>query len=254
MKLKNLLFVAILILGTTGVFAQISKMAPKVVLIGIGEKNPTLDESKYPNLEFYYTPGLKSNATASATTKSALSIAGVAKETFSGEPKFIETIWNEKQMQKGFMLFDKNGLCVTQGYEITRQGGDIGRRLCADKDKLQDHLKDYVKKEKEGKKSKKDMKMKKSDFMIGHNMPEFNVVTPSGEEKPINDIIKGQPTLVVFFQLASDVDIEEGKKSDQSDKSGKELFAAATQAAAGADLTQVFVELESQFFNYDARD
>ena len=254
MKLKNLLIIAFLTLGSFSVFAQISKMAPKVVIIGIGEKNPTFDESRYPDLEFYYTPELESNGTASATAKSAFAMSGVAKETFSGEPEFLATIWNEKDLKEAFMLFDKNGVCVTQGYDLGRQGGDIGNRLCVDKDKLENHLKDYVKKGKEGKESKKEMKIKKSDFMIGYKMPDFKVVNPNDEEKSINEIINGQPTLVIFFQLSSDIDTEEGKKADQSSKSGKEFFASMTQAAAGADLTEIFRNLENQFFNHSVRD
>jgi len=242
MKLKNLLFIAILTLGSSTLFAQISKIAPKVVILGIGEKNPTLDESQYPNLEFYYTSALISNATIDD------------KETFSGEPEFLATLWNDKNMKEAFMLFDKNGVCVTQGYRILSQNADIGAKLCVDKDNLQNHLKNYVKKGKEGKESSKEMKLKKSDFMIGYKMPEFNVVTPTGEEKSINSILTGQPTLIVFFQLSSDIDIAEGKEADQSGKSGKQFFAAMAQGAAGSKTTKLFVNLESQFFNYDTRD
>ncbi|MCD4834643.1 MAG: hypothetical protein K8R31_12655 [Bacteroidales bacterium] len=238
MKLKNLLFIAILTLGSSTLFAQISKLAPKVVVIGIGEKNSTLDESQYPNLKFYYTPEL----------------INIAEETFSGKPEFLVTLGNDKNLKETFMLFDKNGVCVTQGYRLLSQNNDIGAKLCVDKDNLQNHLKTYVKKEKEGKASSKEMKLKKSDYMIGYKMPEFNVVTPSGEEVSFNSIVEGQATLIVFFQLSSDIDIAEGKKSDQSDKSGKQLFAAMTQGAAGSKTTKLFVNLESQFFNYDTRD
>lgn len=254
MKLKNLILIAVLTLGSFTVFAQISKLAPKVVVLGIGEKNSTLDESQYPNLKFYYTPELISNTTANATSKAALSMADDAKETFSGKPEFLATLWNDKNMKEAFMLFDKNGVCVTQGYRLLSQRDDIGAKLCVDKENLQNHLKTYVKKEKEGKESSKEMKLKKSDFMIGYKMPEFNVTAPSGEEISFNSIVEGQATLIIFFQLSSDIDIAEGKKADQSDKSGKEFFASMTQAASGSSLTKLFINLESQFFNYDARE
>ena len=75
MKLKNLFFLAVLTLGSFTVFAQISKLAPKVVVIGIGEKNATLDENQYPNLKFYYTPELQN----------------IGDETFSGKPASLNT-------------------------------------------------------------------------------------------------------------------------------------------------------------------
>ena len=254
MKLKNLFLIAILTLGSFTVFAQIGKLAPKVVVLGIGEKNPTINESQYPNLKFYYTPELISNTSADATTKAALSMSDDAKETFSGEPEFVATLWNDKNMKEAFMLFDKNGVCVTQGYRLLSQKSDIGAKLCVDKEALQNHLKTYVKKGKEGKVSKKEMKLKKSDFMIGYKMPEFNVTNPSGEEVSFSSIVEGQATLIIFFQLSSDIDIAEGKEADQSNKSGKQFFAAMAQGAAGSSSTRIFKELESQFFNYDARE
>lgn len=253
MKLKNLFLITVLTLGSFTVFAQVSKLAPNVVVIGVGEKNPTLDESTYPNLKFYYTPGLISNADDNATTKVHISITNGPQEKFSGKPEFLATLWNDKNLKESFMLFDKNGVCVTQGYRLLSQGGDIGAKMCIDKDPLRNHLKTYVKKGKEGKESSKEMKMKKSNYLIGHKMPEFNVSTPSGEEVSFNSIVKGQATLVVFFQLPSDIDIEEGKKADQSDKSGKALFSTMIQASEGANLTGLFDNLESQFFNYDTR-
>ena len=236
MKLKKLFLIAVLSLASFTVFAQISKLAPKVVVLGVGEKNPTLDESQYPNIKFYYTPELKDNA-----------------ETFSGKPEFLATLWNDKNLKETFMLFDKNGVCVTQGYRLLSQNSDIGAKLCVDKEALQNHLKSYVKKGKEGKESTKEMKLKKSDYMIGYKMPEFNVSTPSGEEVSFSSIVEGQATLVVFFQLSSDIDIAEGKKADQSGKSGRAFMSAMAQGAVGSGVTKLFDNLESQFFNYDTR-
>lgn len=253
MKIKNLFLIAILTLGSFSVFAQISKLAPKVVVLGIGEKNPTLDETQYPNLKFYYTPDLKSKAEVGATKKALISMSDGAKETFTGKPEFLAKLWNGKNMKEAFMLFDKNGVCVTQGYHILQQNDDIGARLCVDKKPLKNSLKTYVKKRKEGKASKKEMKLKKSNFMIGHKMPEFNVVSPKGEEVSFSSIVKGQPTLVIFFQLSKDIDIAEAKKSDQSKKSAKSFMSTMIKGAAGSSLTGLFDNLESQFFNYDIR-
>ena len=237
MKLKNLFLIAILTLGSFTVFAQISKLAPNVVVIGIGEKNATLDENQYPNLKFYYTPELNN----------------ITEETFSGKPEFLVTLGNDKNLKETFMLFDKNGVCVTQGYRLLSQNNDIGAKLCVDKDNLQNHLKTYVKKGKEGKESSKEMKLKKSDYMIGYKMPEFNVTTPSGEEVSFSSIVEGQATLIVFFQLSSDIDIAEGKKADQSGKSGRVFMSAMAQGAKGSSISKLFVNLESQFFNNDVR-
>ena len=252
---KKSLTLLVLMLITAMTFGQIHKMAPKVVMIGIGEKNLTLDESRYPNLKFYYTPGLVSQAKAGKAVKTLAALSGSAKETYAGEPEFVAEMWNEKDLEGAFMLFDKNGLCVTQGYKILQQGGDIGGRLCADRDPLKDHLKKYVKKEKTGKATKKKMKMKKSDFMIGREMPEFNISSIKEKNVSVNEVLKsGVPTLVVFFHLSKDLDIEEAKKSDQSDKTGKGLLSTMAEGAAGAKVTDVFKNLESQLFRNDIRE
>lgn len=256
MNLKSkLIFVGLMFMGSM-VFGQIHNMAPKVLLIGIGEKNPTLDESQYPNLAFYYTPGLQSQAKAGKAVKALGALSGGAvKETYKGAPAFVAEMWNEKELEEAFMLFDKNGLCVTQGYHILQQGSDIGRRRCIDKDRLEKHLKKYVKKGNDGKEARGKMKMRKSDFMVGRYMPEFNVADADGNQVPINDVIKQDaPTLVVFFHLSKDLDIQEAKKADQSDKSGKGFMQAMTEGAAGAKVSEVFVNLESQFFQNDVRE
>jgi len=249
MNLKNVFFLTALLLISSLIFGQ----TPKVVVLGIVEKNETLDESLYPNLEFYYTPNLESKAKANSTAKAFASMAGAAKETFEGEPEFLAELWNEKDLKNGFMLFDKEGVCATQGYHILQQGNNIEKRRCVDNDKLSDHFKKYVKKEKTAKPAKRNMKLRKNDFMVGHQMPYFKVVSVDSEEKSIQSVINGEPTLIVYFQLSKDIDIAEGKKADQSDKSGKQLFNSMTQAAAGADVENLFVQLEGQLFNYDAR-
>jgi hypothetical protein len=177
------------------------------------------------------------------------------KETYKGSPEFVAEMWNDKELEGAFMLFDKNGLCVTQGYHLLQQQSDIGRRRCIDNDKLEEHLKKYVKKGKDGKEARGKMKMRKSDFMVGRYMPEFNVADVDGNEVSVNDVIKQDaPTLVVFFHLSKDLDIEEAKKADQSDKSGKGFMQAMTEGAAGAKVSEVFVNLESQFFQNDVRE
>lgn len=252
---KKTLSLLVLILFTATAFGQIYNMAPKVVMLGIGEKNPTLDESKYPNLEFYYTPGLNSQAKGGKAVKAFGAMSGGAKETYAGKPEFVAEMWNEKDMDGSFMLFDKNGLCVTQGYNILQQDSDIGERLCADKNPLRDHLKKYVKKEKTGKATRKKMKLKKSDFMVGREMPGFDVITLDGNSIPVNDVTNsGEPTLVVFFHLPEDLDIDEAEEADQNKKSGKGFLSSMAQGAAGASVTNIFENLESQFFNNEVRE
>ena len=242
MKTKITLITLALIFSANFLIAQIHKYAPEVYLVGVGEKNATLDESKFPNLKFFYTPELIADA----------EVSGQEKVNVSGEPEFLKNLWNDKNMKGAFMLFDKNGVCVAQGYDIMRQN-DIGGRLCADQKSLNDHLISYVKKEKTGKESSKEMKLKKSDFMVGHKINEFNVVSLTGEKTGIKTLTEsGKPALVIFFQIPKDFDLN-AVAENTGKKKGKAFLNAMSQGAAGSKYKRLFVQLESEFFQYDAR-
>jgi len=245
MKSRIIIIIVTLVFNFNFVNAQIHKYAPEVVLIGVGEKNPTFDETRYPDLKFYYTPKLISEVSSKIFTKNS----GII---LSGTPEFVKTIWNNKNFKNGFMLFDKNGVCVSMGYDIMRQN-DIGSRLCADKSKLSDNLRNYVKKGKTGKMSKKEMKLKKSNFMVGYKMPKYNVTNLDGESVGISSICdSGKPTLVIFFNIPKNLDLNVASKI-QHKKTGKGFFKAMVEGARGSKQQNLFIELESEFFQYDAR-
>ena len=244
MKSRIIISIVTLVFNLNFVNAQIHKYAPDVVLIGIGEKNATFNESRYPDLKFYYTPELTIKTPGNRMNNAVV----------EGEPEFIQTIWNNKNFKNGFMLFDKNGVCAAMGYDIMRQK-DIGARGCADKKSLNDHLKTYVKKGKTMKKSTKEMKLKKSNFFVGYEMPEFKVKNANGEAFSITSITKsGKPTLVIFFHIPANLDLNAGKKGDYSKSTGKSFFKAMIKGAKGAKNQRLFPELESEFFQYDARE
>ncbi|MFC0876650.1 hypothetical protein ACE01N_08645 [Saccharicrinis sp. FJH2] len=231
---------------------KLSKMPPKVVLIGIGAKNPTFNEAQYPHLKIYYTPELTPVKNATETQNAAASLSGAVKFTYDGQPEFLKNIWNDKNIDEAFMLFDKNGLCVAQGYDVDKQG-DIASRLCTDKKPLADHIKDCVKKGKTGKAEKKEMKLKKSDFMVGYSFPEFNLSDTDGNSTTISEVLNGEPTLVIFFNIPDNMDLNAAKESGEG-KSGKAFLKSMVSGAAGAGKSGVFLALESQVYDYDARE
>ncbi len=244
---KNLLLIAGLIVCTIVSAQNISKYAPQVILLGIGAKNPSFAETDFPNLKFYYTPEIKLESKAGATGQAIVNMTGAAKFVVNGSPEFLVNLWNERGMDKAFFLFDKNGVCATQGYELTRQGDDIASRNCIDKKTLNDHLVDIVKKGNEAKPAKKEMNLKKSDFMLGQTMPEFDVVDVSGNTVSIQSVLENQPTLVVLFHLPADIDINAGKKSFKGD-SGKNFMKAMVASASGSGDLDFFKNIQSQFF------
>ena len=227
---------------------KLSKMAPQIVVINIGAKNPTFNEKQYPNISFYYTPNLKPQSKNNETKAAAVSMTNGMKLVYEGTPDFLKTIWNDNLDKNSFMLFDKNGFCYTQGYRLLSQHDDIAARMCVNKKPLAESIKACVKKEKVVKPSKKEMKMKKSDFLVGHKMPAIKLNKAEGTEIAFADVLNGKPTLVVFVNIPENIDIQKAKT--ESKATMKSMFSAS----AGSSLTSVFVELEAQFFDYDARD
>jgi hypothetical protein len=198
----------LLVLGSTA--QNLIKMAPQIVVVNIGPKNPHFDESIYPHLKFYYTPGLK----AILPNENAMN----KKFDLSGEPEFLVRAFNERHIKQfGFLLFDKNGVCYTEGNDFL-ESVEIAKALCSNGKELGENIKDVVKKGKTAKvKSgplpwgRAHMALKgglrhtaivKSTFLTGHPFPEnLRVETVSGQKVSIESVIKGKPTLVVFLYI-----------------------------------------------------
>ena len=113
----KLLLVTLLIFASIITAQDYNKL--KVIMIGIGDKNPTLDQGIYSHAKFYYTPELKSQAELSTNEKAALSFLGGTKssrEIFKGEPKILADWWDETDLRGHAILFDKNGTGFWQGW------------------------------------------------------------------------------------------------------------------------------------------
>jgi len=234
----------------------------RVVMLGIGAKNPTFDESRFPHLTFVYTPGLVSQAKFGGTGKAAVALAG-AQEVFKGTPEVLERWWDAEDIRSHALLFDKNGICSWEGYIRQRAIQDIkgnpkdtklGEMMARLVYKGETTKPDPKKKFRPEKKFFKDFFHPQYDPLLRIKMPEFDVTTLSGETIKISSLIEtGRPTLVVFFQITPDADLQEAKESHKG-KSGKEFFSAMVRGAAGSKFEELFINMESQLFRYDARE
>ena len=250
MKKVVLILVAVFTFVVT--YGQIKKYPPKVVIIGIGEKNPTFNEKQYPDLKFYYTPQLvPQNENISETAAAAASLSDGVKILYKGQPEFLSNLWNNVISNNFFMLFDSKSQCYTLGYDLLRQNNDIGNRLCIDKKTLNDHVKDVVKKGKVIKPNKKEIIVQKKKFnktMVGNELPDFNVVDIDGNSISINSVINNEPTLLVFFNLPKNIDVNKAKTEKKATM--KSMFSAAS----GSSISSLFINLESQVFNNNIRE
>lgn len=262
--LSILMMMALLVGCGMKMKTPVKKNELRVVMLGIGAKNPTFDESRFPHLTFVYTPGLVSQAKLSGTGKAAVALAPGARETFKGTPEVLERWWDAKDIRSHALLFDKNGICSWEGNVSGRDM--LGTQGCPKKTKLGEMMARLVyngetTKPDPKKKFRPEKKLLSKDFfnpqhdpLLRIKMPEFDVTTLSGETKKISSLIEtGRPTLVVFFQITPDADLQEAKESHKG-KSGKEFFAAMVRGAAGSKLEQLFIDIESALFRYDARE
>ena len=216
--MKRITFLAAVLLSVVSVGAQnIAKMAPQIVIVNLGKKNPTFDETIYPHLKFFYTPGIEAMISDEKEINRDFSI--------SGEPEFLVNAFNRHHIrQNGFMLFDKNGICYAEGDDFFERT-DIGEASCSNGKTLAENLKNIVKKGKTAKvsqspvlwdKGNKHLKVGfsntdivKSQFLTGHPFPDdVKVQTPEGKEVMLEEVIKGKPTMVVFMYIPPEGNLE----------------------------------------------
>jgi uncharacterized protein YnzC (UPF0291/DUF896 family) len=261
MKKITLLLTALLVFGVS--FAQLKKYPPKVIIIGVGEKNPTFDESRFPHIKFYYTPTLKPvNDDISEEGNAGLALLE-ATHQFTGEPEFVRNFWNLISSNKVFMLFDKESRCYTLGPDILPRNGDLNQAACANDKVLGVNVKDVIKKGKTVKQNKKainlvppettnkkvsisfkDYYKKFKKTMVGNKLPDFEIVDPEGNPTTISAAMNNEPTLVLFFEIPKNLDLV--KAYSEKVSTGK----AALSAMAGSKFEAIYIEIEAQIFKY----
>ncbi len=239
------------------------KYQPKAIVIFKGEKNPTFDESKYPNLTFYYTPGitlkkeLAANTKENETLNAVLSVTGIdafLTQDFVGTP----TIFNEVKMW-GCYLFDKN-VTVTglvrnlQTVQVSARKNMQGQYVYED---FKSICKNYVKKGNTTKLSKKKLKKSMWDNVwtlqdyIGYKIPDdFEIENKSGEKIMFSKVVKeNNLTLVYFLYLNKNFDLNKGKESGAG-KTGGEFAGDVISTVAADKQTEVLSDIENVIFGY----
>ncbi len=216
--MKKMLFVFWGLFFTMTLGAQnLIKMAPQIVVVNLGPKNPHFDESIYPHLKFYYLPDLKADLPHPGAIN--------GKFRMEGAPDFFVKAYNDGHIkQYGFMLFDKNGICFTEGNNFL-EAIDIGKAMCSNGKSLGDNIKEVVKKGKTAKVKQGPLPWNKSNvslkvglrhsavvkraFLTGHSFPAgLKAETPDGKQVGLEKAVKGHPTLVTFVYIPPSGNLE----------------------------------------------
>jgi len=247
-KLFSIVLMLVL-LFSTNLLAQ-SKYDINVVMIGIGEKNPTWDEKVFPNLSFYYTPELVSQAEVGETAKSALAmVGGSTREVFEGKPELLAKWWDDRDLRNYALVFDKNGVGVWQGkikvgYDIVEDSEGKG-----EESNLEDVFEFLIE---DGKVMEfddgKEFDFEDVDCIIETKIPDFEVVALDGSKISFQSLTKGEkPTMVVFFQISKDVNINAAEENKNNENVG-EYFGAVAQSMAGKTWHELMQDLEYYIF------
>jgi hypothetical protein len=251
---KVTLSLLIVVIAISSAFAQ-AKNVPTVVLIGIGAKNLTFDETDFKNFKFYYTPGMVSQVqTDNKAVKGALTAFGgkTAKAIYKGEPKILEEFWDKKELRYHALLYDKNGVSCWEG--TIDPEGDVLDAKGFDDMTLKDALKQYVEKEKTVEKEASGEieildagSLRRGKYynypLAERKIPEFNTADVTGKEVSVKSIIEiGSPVLVIFFELPADIDCKAAQESK------KVTLGQMMQSAGGGSVSQNLQKIHTQLF------
>lgn len=254
-------FISIFVLTLVIIFGvnaqKLSKIAPKIIVIGIGEKNVSFDESQFPDLNFYYTPTLIVNTyglSLEERTKEYIKLATIpfykskkmVGESYNGTPEFIIDANSGRPITNTYMLFDKEGLCYTIGYDLTLSKN----RQNANKKTFGDNLTAVVKKGKTIKAAKKPYRNSKVHSIIGNKLGDFPIQSIGGETLELSSLLGGEAVLVLFFHLDTDLDANAQSLSDEVAKNmtNKEITYYQLHRKGVYDATKILRHAEEQFF------
>lgn len=222
------------------------KYPPKVIVLFVGEKNTTFDESKFPNCNFYYTPGIK------IKEKKAKVLFGKSTYDleFSGTP---EEFYHTKMVGDVY-FFDKNGIISGRyknfDYILTSRKRGLTGSPKSENYKV--FSKGFVKKGKTTKKAKK--QPRKPKFLwdyYGLQLPkDFEVEDASGKKASLQSLVTGNNlTLLYTIYLPPTTDLNKGMESGDKKKSLK-FIKDALNTSKGIKALDLLSDFEGEFFGH----
>lgn len=255
-KILALLISVVFILANVNA-QKLSKIAPKIIVIGIGEKNSTFDESQFPDLTVYYTPSLivntfglslkeRTDENIKYQTIPFYKSKKMKGEKYSGIPEFIIDANSRRPITNTYMLFDKEGLCYTIGYDASLNSN----KQNANKKTFGDNLSAVVKKGKTVKPAKKPYTVGKGHSIIGNKLGDFPIHTIDGKNLELNSLLGEEAVLVLFFYLDPELNANTQILSDEKAKSltNAEITYYELYRQQTYNTTEILRTAEEQFF------
>ncbi|MFH1387211.1 MAG: hypothetical protein ABIH50_06065 [bacterium] len=207
----------------------------RTIGLHIGPKNPTFDESKYPDIDFYYTPQIKWKQMKA-----------------TGSPEVLAN-WIQKKglTMNELILFDKKGIVDFTGFLVP------GKKIVEVHDlgflrTLGEALHKIVEEDRES--SKKTTKPIKWDWVSdleGRSFPSFEVYNASGEATTTAAVIgrDEKPKLMIVFRIPYNYKFQTLEEQMEGAEDPMAMFSAVTQMESGEQHTAYLKLIEEELYN-----
>ena len=235
MKKCLLALAALLIVLTCSVSYAAMPYAPqKTIAINLGPKNPTFDESKFPDINFYYTPDLKWD-----TNKA------------SGKPAFLAQWINKKGMRPDqLVLLDKNGFGAFECFIMTNKKIE-DNKILGDIENLGEALKEVVEKGRTSSdRTDKQMDLSMISATYGRPFPDFEIVNASAEVSTTQQAIAaaGLPTMVFVYYIPKDHQFKSAEDTMKDVTSFMQVLGGVTNMSVSDDRTEMLNRIETDLY------
>ena len=235
MKKYMLLIIAVLIsIICSASFAAMPYAPKNVIAINLGPKNPTFDESKFPDIKFFYAPGI--NWDTNKTT---------------GKPTFLADWLNNKGLRPDqAVLLDKNGFGDFECFLMTNTKIE-DNKILGDIENMGEALHAVVENGRtSGDRTNKEMDLSMISATYGHPFPNFEIVSSSGEvtttQNAINSV--GLPTIVFVYYIPQDHQFKSAESSMKDVTSVMQAIGGIANMSVSDDRTELLNRIETDLY------
>lgn len=223
----------LLILSYSVVFAAMPYAPKEVIAVHLGPKNATFDESKFPDIRFYYTPDLV-----------------FTQERSSGKPALLVSWLNKKGLRADeAIVLDKDGNVAFKNVLLSFKKIEdaIGQ---GDLDTMGNVLKRVVEENKSAP-YVSDKPFDPSDLsMLGRKFPDFQVANASGEIISMKALLYSDdsPRLVFFYRIPKDHVFKDISDSMKDVTSPLQVLGAVTSQSVQDEYLAILNRFEDDLY------
>ncbi len=233
MKRTLLLALSAAALLISACFAAMPYAPENVIAIHIGAKNPTFDESQFPDIKFYYTPNLKWTA-----------------EKTTGKPELLADWINKKglRMDEAIVL-DKKGNVAFKNILISFKK-IVDANGQGDLDTMGNVLKNVVEENKPAPYVSSKPFDPSDISLLGQKLPDLMLQDSSGKPVSLAGLIgsSDKPKLLFFYRIPSAHVFRDISKSMKDVTSPLQMLGAVSEQSVGDEYLAILKRFEDDLY------